>query len=270
MKSIVYLDGPCPVCAGNATAHVADFPLKRADTTSITPLYHCLLCQSAHFRHDPADSSSLNWHVKIKDRNLVWSEQLFLALQNIRSFSSVIDIGSGIGTWIYSLKGRGVKVLGFEPGADAAIYGQKHLAVPIHQGYFHADEALSRYGRFDLISCIMVLEHLRAPRDLVSEISKYCCSAGAAVYVSVPFYYGADQLNFDDESETYSVFNEVSAHVTYFSESGLKRVFADFGMACSTGKVVTKSNVWSGFLFVPRDTHIVRTDNELSSGSSHL
>lgn len=251
MKSVVHLDGPCPVCTENATAHVADFPLKAAGVASMTPLYHCLLCRSAHFRHEPADSSSLNWHIKILSRNLAWAAELYQSLRSISSFSSVLDIGTGIGTWISYLKGRDLSVLGFEPGEDAANYGRQHLAVPIDNGYFVAQSALRKHGRFDLITCIMVLEHLRSPRDLIGEMSEYCRITGAQAYISVPFYHGAHQLNFDDTSPKYSVFNEVSSHVVYFSEDGLKKAFADFGMACLSKRVATPSNVWGGFLFGP-------------------
>ncbi|MGY0797597.1 class I SAM-dependent methyltransferase [Lysobacter sp. A286] len=186
-------------------------------------------------------------------RNLEWSSHLEDALLPHHKFKSVVDIGCGIGTWIHYLASKGYQAFGFDPGEEAASFGNNNLSVRIHAGYFSSETAKALCGSCDLVTCIMVLEHLRQPRDLIKEIAKYCISTGAMAYVSVPFYYGSSHLKVGSEFGASSVFNSTSAHVTYFSETGMKRAFSEFGMTSySISKIVPASNSWAGFLFRTR------------------
>lgn len=249
-RPTVHLDGPCPVCCSNATFAVAEFPLDAPYVGQWSTLYHCIACGSAHFRHEPADSSSVNWHKKIISRNLEWSSHLEQAILSQYTFSSVIDIGCGVGTWISHLASKGHRVLGFEPGKEAAAFGRSYLGVDIRTDYFVADVARERYGAYDLVTCIMVLEHLRRPRLLIKEIADYCVATGSKAFISVPFYYSPGHLELDAESKPSALFNSVSAHVTYFSVAGMKLAFSAYGLGGSSSRKITpESNSWSGFLF---------------------
>src|SRR3546814_4688850 len=90
---------------------------------------------------------------------------------------------------MHYLDGKGYRVFGFEPGSKAAAFGAGSFSLDICADYFTAAKASELCGRFDLVTCIMVLEHLRDPRALIREISSYCIKAGAMAFVSVPFYY---------------------------------------------------------------------------------
>src|SRR3546814_7124144 len=155
-----YLDGPCPVCHGSLTAPAAEFHLSAPYSGQYSTLYHCISCGSAHFRHEPADSSSVSWHKKVMSRNLEWSSDIDRALLSQCKFSSVIDIGCGIGTWMRYLDGKGYRVFGFEPGSKAAAFGAGSFSLDICADYLTAAKASELCGRFDLVTCIMVLEHL--------------------------------------------------------------------------------------------------------------
>lgn len=248
----IHLDGPCPVCHGRLTAAAADFPLGAPYSGQYSTLFHCISCGSAHFRHEPADSSSVSWHKKVMSRNLDWSSHLERALLSQCNFSSVIDIGCGIGTWMHYLDRKGYRVFGFEPGHKAAAFGSSSFSLNICAGYFTEAKASELCGKFDLVTCIMVLEHLRDPRALISEISNYCIKADAMAFVSVPFYYGSTHLGAVSSSKAVNVFNSTSAHVTYFSETGMKLAFSEHGLISSSHKKITpRSRNWSGFVFKP-------------------
>src|SRR3546814_779893 len=124
----IYLDGPCPVCHGSLTAPAAEFPLSAPYSGQYSTLYHCISCGSAHFRHEPADSSSVSWHKKVMSRNLEWSSDLERALLSQCKFRSVIDIGCGIGTWMHYMDGKGYRVLGFEQGSKADAFGEGRVS----------------------------------------------------------------------------------------------------------------------------------------------
>jgi len=185
----------------------------------------------------------------VLERNLGWASHLEAALREQYSFRSVLDIGCGIGTWIHYLSRRSYKVLGFEPGKEAAAFGNRQLKVDIQARYF-SSAGMVESAPFDLITCIMVMEHLRNPRELIAEIAEYCIHTGAWAFVSVPFYYG--YAHFKPGART-SIFDSSAAHVTYFSESGMKKAFSDFGLQSVTPrKIVPASNTWSGLLFRKR------------------
>ena len=238
----------CPVCALDLAAPVAEFPLNdyRAPATSV--LHGCINCGSAHFKHSSRDFSSLNWHRKVFDRNTLWSEDLYMALAPRADMRSVIDIGCGIGTWLKYAESRQSTCLGYDTGADSVEYGIQELGLQLRARPFvwHDPDAVS--AKATLLTCIMVFEHLSEPRSLAEEIARYCRIMRAKAFISVPFLNNYGFLNYDDSLPDYNVFNDVGGHVTYYTDRGMIRMFADFGLAHEATLFPAS---WRGMLFSP-------------------
>lgn len=247
-KSILHGDTVCTVCASPMALAVADFPHNDKRRPAYSPLFLCLGCESAFFQHEPREGSTLAWHQKVYERNIEWSKVLYPKIASIRPFKSVIDIGCGIGTWLSYVKSQGDACLGFDTAKACVDYGAERFELNLRSEYFSASHPEANDFRAELLTCIMVMEHLPDPRLLASEMATYCLAHNSAAFVSVPFFNDKRHLNFDDESKDYNLFNDVGAHVTYFSDAGMKKMFASFGLE-HAGTVFAGS--WRGMMFKP-------------------
>ena len=146
------------------------------------------------------------------------------------------------------LRSQGIAGHGFDTAAASVAHGREALGLDLRCELFTADHPAAVAFGADLLTAIMVMEHLSAPRLFVEEVAHYCVRRGARFYVSVPWLDDLGHLDFDDESKTYNVFNDVGAHVSYFSREGMTRMLADFGMK-PVGAVTGLA--WTGLLFEP-------------------
>lgn len=214
----------------------------------MTPLLYCIACRSAHFQHEPRDDDSLAWHQQVLARNTEWSALLLKKLEPFGPPRRVIDIGCGIGTWLRYLRSQGIAGLGFDTGAASVEYGRNAMGLDLRCEFFTADHPAAIAFGADLLTAVMVMEHLSAPRPFAQEVARYCARHGARFYVTVPWLDDLGHLEFDDESTAYNVFNDVGAHVSYFSREGMTRMMADFGMK-PAGAIAGLA--WTGLLFEP-------------------
>jgi 2-polyprenyl-3-methyl-5-hydroxy-6-metoxy-1,4-benzoquinol methylase len=159
---------------------------------------------------------------------------------------SVIDIGCGIGTWLSYAKECGSKALGFDTSEACVAYGRQTFGLDLLGELFEAQHQDADDADADILTCIMVMEHLLQPQLLASEMAAYCRAHKSMAFVSVPFFNDRHFLDFDSESTKYNVFNDVGAHVTYFSDDGMVLMFAKFGLKL---RMQVKLPHWSGLLF---------------------
>lgn len=248
-KSISMLPFSCTICGRRACTVVRLFPFNDHRRPAEAPLLYCIACHSAHFEHEPRNDVSLAWHQQVRARNTEWSALLLRKLSGFGAPSRVIDIGCGIGTWLRYLRTQGIAGLGFDTGVASVAHGREVLGLDLRCELFTAEHPAAVAFGADLLTAVMVMEHLAAPRPFAEQVARYCVRHGARFYVTVPWLDDLGHLDFDDESKDYNVFNDVGAHVSYFSREGMIRMMADFGMR----PVGTVSGLaWTGLLFEPQ------------------
>lgn len=234
------------MCDSPFCVPVAHFPFNDSRKPALTALHICQMCGSAHFQHPPREGSTIGWHQRVYERNTSWSIGLFEALSAHLVVSGVVDIGCGIGTWLNHCKSRGVKTIGFDTSATCIDYGRKEFELNLRCEYFTKDNKYALDAGVNLVTCIMVMEHLSSPKALAYEISEFCKKSGSMAYVSVPFFNEKKHIDFDSESLAYSVFNDVGAHVSYFTDCGMELMFSSLGLSL-VEKI--RCGGWRGFLF---------------------
>ena len=217
-------------------------------------LYYCIGCQSAFFCHEPRVGSSLAWHLKVRERNLSWSKELYDALGKVAILDSIIDIGCGIGTWLDYAKSRGSSVLGFETAQELVVYGENEYNLNLKCELFASSNQSANKQEATLITSIEVFEHLEEPRALAQEIAAYCKNHDAKAYIAVPFFNEKQHshINYGPSRLNYNVFFDVGAHVMYFSDKGMIKMFGDFNMI--PVKDAYSAGGWRGFLFGSADS----------------
>jgi len=96
----------------------------------------------------------------------------------------LLDVGSALGDVMIVAQARGWDALGVEPHCRAVELANEVLPnKTIHLAF--EDLAFDSVGRFDLITCLDVLEHLRQPRTALAHVRQLLTEKGIAI-VSVP------------------------------------------------------------------------------------
>lgn len=98
-------------------------------------------------------------------------QRLILKLLSSVSFRSVLDIGCGDGSLLFTLRDRfGCAISGLDRRSDAVALSRGHL-----EHYYDMDICREQpQGSFDLVTCTEVLEHLTDDRAALRHIAQIC------------------------------------------------------------------------------------------------
>lgn len=98
----------------------------------------------------------------------------------------VLDFGCGNGAMVAWLSSKGFEVVGIDPSESGIAEAAR--AHPSHE--FHrasSEDDLAFLGRFDLVTCIEVIEHCYDPRGVMQQIHGLLEPGGTAI-VSTPYH----------------------------------------------------------------------------------
>lgn len=138
-------------------------------------------------------------------------------IQNItnKSHGKALDIGSGLGVWPYVLKKANYDVECIELNQESCSFITNELGIPC---YTKPKEG----NKYDIISCVHVLEHIEDARDFVSSLIALL-NPGGEIFFEVP---DAVEFNYLDKDN-----NEFSSdHVWFFDLSALYRFLDSCGL----------------------------------------
>jgi SAM-dependent methyltransferase len=212
----------CPVCES-----LRIFPLRRLKgqrTKRQFPVFACLTCGSLHnssgYKEDnEALIADREWHKSVFDRNIRYSRPLIENLLKIHPHAvNLLDIGAGIGSLIKVAQEYGFQAKGVEPNQYAVQFAKEKNDIELDCCYFHQNIYKEK---FDIITCISVLEHLENPRLLFQEASS-CLNRDGIMYVSVPFYEIREGWKYIlSPGRNNSPFFDNDVHIVHFSKKGL-------------------------------------------------
>jgi 2-polyprenyl-3-methyl-5-hydroxy-6-metoxy-1,4-benzoquinol methylase len=80
----------------------------------------------------------------------------------------LLDIGCGVGSFLWMMKKAGWDVLGIEPDTNYAQAGEAKYQVPIKAEMF--EEAVLDSSAFDMVCLFHVIEHVASPRNILTRI----------------------------------------------------------------------------------------------------
>jgi 2-polyprenyl-3-methyl-5-hydroxy-6-metoxy-1,4-benzoquinol methylase len=149
----------------------------------------------------------------------------------LRPGATVLEIGSGSGAFLETVRPLVGEALGVEPEAAAREWLARRDAPPV----VGTLEEVERTGRqFDLVVLFHVLEHVREPTRFLAQLAERLAPGGRLV-VEVP--------NVDDalvrlyEIPAYRRFYYQKAHLWYFSASTLAEVLSQAGLTAEVAGV---------------------------------
>jgi len=104
------------------------------------------------------------------------SVRRFRFLENIiQKDSTVMDIGSGTGVFVYLLRTLGFNTVGIEPDKNYQAYAVKTLEIPVENNFLQDNETDRKY---DIITMHHVLEHTENPSAVFQKIRDMLKSNG--------------------------------------------------------------------------------------------
>lgn len=140
---------------------------------------------------------------------------------------ALLDVGCGYCQSLLYFRERGLKAYGIEPSKEGAEYGAAR-GIPVFQcGIETMPEDMGR--RFDIVTLLNVLEHLREPAKALLQIRERYLAAGGVLVIDVP-------NEFNDFQTTANAMHELGewwvcapVHLNYFSLSSLKKLLDGCG-----------------------------------------
>lgn len=241
----------CPVCDAKYLIFV---DRKKTMRTKIDlPLYYCMQCESfscpsGFVEDEQIHIDSLEWHKKVIDRNTTATKTLLKEFSKRRvPHKKILDIGAGIGTFLKVAESKGSTGVGYDINPLTQPYARTVNNVDVRSEYW---DAKTDCGPFDMMVCIMVLEHVPYPRDMIKDMVTACIREKAAMFISVPFL-NRDRWHFLHETNLQAPNNpffDNDMHVTHYSTKGMEMVLREFGMSSVDW---VQKGLWQGALARP-------------------
>ena len=164
-------------------------------------LVSCPTCDLV-YANDPPDQSVLAnaYHVadfdsaqEADDAAAAYDLAVQSVLSRLKNKNAALEIGTGTGVFLESLKAGGFKtVVGVEPSSAAIAAAPLHRQAWIRETIFR--ELDFQPDSFDFICCFMTLEHVRDPHEIVSAASRLLRPGGAIALVTHDYRSGINRL----------------------------------------------------------------------------
>jgi SAM-dependent methyltransferase len=155
---------------------------------------------------------------------------------DLPSNPSVLDIGCGTGYLLHKLESKGWEVQGIEPGKPA-LFGSEKYKIPIINDFFPSNKL---NGKFDVVICSLVLEHIIDPADFIRKIKQVLKENGTVV-IGVP-----NCLPYILSGDISMLFHE---HWSYFTPNSLTA----FLIKNSCSNISIKESSYGGLLYAKFD-----------------
>jgi 2-polyprenyl-3-methyl-5-hydroxy-6-metoxy-1,4-benzoquinol methylase len=168
---------------------------------------------------------------------------------------SILDIGCGFALGMECFKRHGATVYGMDPSPEAIEYACEN-GVNAKVGF--EDFTLFGDTRFDVVTMINVLEHLRDPADVLKRLKSVLKPDGLLV-IDVPNEFNAFQTIANEEHGLGEWWVCPPNHINYFNAESLPR----FMQACDYQPVKTKSSFPLEMFLLMGDVYV--GDGELGS-----
>lgn len=130
-----------------------------------------------------------------KEHNVKAAEQVVPYLIELFNPSSVLDIGCGIGTWLWEFKQNGVKTI---MGVDIPYVDNELLSKFLLSSEFNGldiSKPFNLHKTFDLVICLEVAEHL-PEQSADGFIRSLTCHGDIIIFsAAVPFQEGQNHIN---------------------------------------------------------------------------
>lgn len=133
----------------------------------------------------------------------------------------VLDIGCGAGGFLLYSKETSSRVVGVD-------LDSLYLSLIADQGIDTFEDISEVEGKFDVITLFHVVEHLKDPREFLTEVVDRVCKKDSRIIVEVPN--ANDALLTVFENKEFKEFTYWGCHLNLFTENSLLRLVESIGL----------------------------------------
>ena len=218
-------------------------------------LYYCKQCKSQLFdvNEHPKPNEEIFYDAIALDRAYAsvnfnptpyWHHQVAFIQNNLRKpVQSILDLGCRTGDFLLHWPG-GIKRVGIEISDISANIAQKRgLTV-----YQNRVEELYDLGRFDVVSCFAILEHLNNPEKLMARFEDLISDNGMLV-ILVPGYQSLKSRILYTLNIRWHMYSPPE-HICLFSREYLDRYLGEHGFVLKARRY-TSGGMFNPFRAVP-------------------
>jgi len=220
----------CPCCGRRNFRHWMSVPDLFFGGASNHDLLRCPACSHGWLGNPPKPEESsryydLRFHSAVARAGETSPSRWRFHLRVISEYKAggpVLDVGCSSGAFLGYLRGRPWKLHGIEASQMAAERARARTGAEVFLG--DVLEANLPLDKFDVITCMDVLEHLYEPRDVLQNIRKWL-KPGGIFYVFVPNITSWETRIF--RSHWYGLY--LPRHVHHFSTKSLAEFATSVG-----------------------------------------
>lgn len=188
------------------------------DAASIAPYYK----SEDYISHTNTSKGLVNrLYQSVRKRTMVGKRKL-LQHTTGRYQGSLLDVGSGVGTFVYEMKSNGWQVTGLEPDADARQVARQLYGIELSDS---AQLYQLTPGSFDAITLWHVMEHVHELDRYVAQLKELLKDKGK-LFIAVPNYTSKDASVYKEFWAAY----DVPRHLYHFSPQSVKTLMEKHGM----------------------------------------
>ncbi|OSA93192.1 UNVERIFIED_ORG: hypothetical protein B2H98_14315 [Clostridium botulinum] len=195
MIDINYEKIHCPVCENNDIDNIFESEINEVILHGIIKVkVNIGICKKCGlvFQNPVPDETSLNEYYKLQSDTIEQSDdirseyyEIYTYIKNNTNYeliNKVLDIGCRRGEMLKLFKNDNKHILGIEP-SECNVKYLNEVLIPVIKGTFNNQVVKNK--QFNLIMLINVLEHIKNPGKIVTEIYNKLTSNGY-LFISVP------------------------------------------------------------------------------------
>ena len=245
----------CPVCNSPALKNV----LQVKDHTVSAGLFIVAECGSCslRFTQDVPDQNSIGPYYKSEDyishtntakgiinklyhfvrKNTIAGKRKLIEKNTRMKTGTILDAGSGIGSFVNEMKQHGWEATGLEPDADARKVANELYGLELADAeQFYQLPA----GHFDAITLWHVLEHVHYLQNYIQQLKNLLKDNGK-LFIAVPNYTATDAYRYEEYWAAY----DVPRHLYHFSPRSMQVLMERNGL-----KILQHKPMWYDSFYV--------------------
>jgi len=216
-------------CASCSLRFTQDVP----DTNSIAPYYKA----EEYISHTDTSKGLINRIYKGVRKRTLRKKRKLIVRQTGMQKGTLLDVGSGTGSFVNEMKQHGWQAIGLEPDDGAREVAKQQYRIAL-------EDTTAFYGlqkdSFDAITLWHVLEHVHDLAAYVQQLKNVLKEQGK-LFIAVPNYTSADATVYKEYWAAY----DVPRHLYHFSPAAMKILLEKYGL-----RIVEYKPMWYDSLYV--------------------
>ena len=175
-----------------------------------------------YISHSDTDRGFVNRLYHVVRKYTLQSKKNLICKETGLKQGNILDIGSGTGAFLDTMKNTGWNVTGLEPGEEAREKGR--TLYNVHS--LPSQELFNlQAGSFDAITLWHVLEHVHQLHAYVEQVKKLMTDKGV-LFIAVPNYTSHDASHYQEGWAAY----DVPRHLYHFSPLSINMLMKQHGL----------------------------------------